>query len=173
MKHFDKIRSHEEFDPSNIIHPTAIIFDNVELGKNNVIGPYAIIGSNGEMRGVMQEDFKGRVIIGDNNVISELVTIQRPYGEDCITEVGSDNIIMAHSHIGHDVKIGDSTELCTGTIIGGYVSIGSGSKLKLGVTVRNRKNIGTNCIVGMCSVVVSDLEDDKIYVGNPAKELKK
>ena len=43
----------------NKIHKTAIIYPNVRMGKGNIIGAYCVIGSNGEMRNVNQEDFKG------------------------------------------------------------------------------------------------------------------
>lgn len=168
MDFYDK---YSKYDKSNVIHDTAIIYDNVELGKNNVIGAYTVIGSNGEIRGVNQNDFKGKVIIGDNNVISEHVTIQRPYNETT-TKIGNDNIIMAHSHIGHDVHIGNETEICTGVILGGYSVVKDKSKIKLGVTVRNRKTIGENSLVGMGSVVVKDIEKDSVVVGNPAKNIK-
>lgn len=158
------------FDASNQIHDTAIIYDNVSMGKNNVIGAYSVIGSNGEMRGVNQSDFKGNVVIGDNNVISELVTIQRPYNEGCKTVIGSGNIIMAHAHIGHDVKIGDNCEICTGSIIGGYAEIGNEAKVKLGVTVRNRKKIGAKALVGLGATVVADVEENSTVYGNPAKK---
>jgi UDP-N-acetylglucosamine acyltransferase len=157
------------FDTSNIIHPTAIIYDNVEMGINNIIGAYSVIGGNGEIRGKNQNEFKGKVIIGSNNVISELVTIQRPF-EEAETKIGDNNIIMAHSHIGHDIVIGNNCEVCTGTIIGGYAVIEDGVKLKLGVTVRNRKKIGKATLVGLGSAVVKDIEDNKIVYGNPAKE---
>jgi len=159
------------FDESNQIHDTAVIYPNVIMGKNNIIGAYAVIGSNGEIRGVNQDDFKGQVIIGDNNVISELVTIQRPF-EATSTEIGSNNIIMAHSHIGHDVKIGNNNEICTGSIIGGYTEIEDNVKIKLGVTIRNRKRVHKNAIVGMGSVVIKDVEENNVVVGNPAKKIK-
>ena len=157
------------YDKSNVIHETAIIYPNVTMGKNNVIGAFTVIGSNGEIRGVNQDEFEGNVIIGNNNTISEHVTIQRPF-KNTSTEIGNDNIIMAHAHIGHDVKIGNNTEICSGTIIGGYAEIKANAKLKLGVTIRNRKIVGEGSIVGMCSVVVKDVADGIVVLGNPAKE---
>jgi UDP-N-acetylglucosamine acyltransferase len=156
----------------NWIHKTAIVHNNVKLGKGNTIGAYAVIGGNGEIRGVKQGAFKGTVVIGDNNVISELVTIQRPFTDTC-TKIGNNNLIMAHSHIGHDVQIGDDCEICTGTILGGYAIIENKVKLKLGVTVRNRKKIESGALVGLGSVVVKDIASGETVVGNPAKQLKK
>lgn len=163
---------HHRFDKSNIIHPTAIIYDCVKMGKNNVIGAYTVIGSNGEIRGVSQNDFKGTVIIGDGNVISEHVTIQRP-SNPSETKIGNNNLIMAHSHIGHDAVVGNDTEICTGVILGGYSVVEDGAKLKLGVTVRNRKRIGAKALVGLGSAVVKDIPPDAVVVGNPAKQLIK
>ena len=157
-------------DPSNIIHETAIICDNVIMGKNNIIGPYCVIGANGEVRGVTE--FKGRVVIGNNNKISEHVTIQRP-AEDAETKVGDNNMLMAHCHLGHDVIIEDNCEVCSGVIIGGYVTIKSGAKLKLGAIIRNRKTIGENAIVGLGACVVKDVAANITVVGNPAKPLIK
>lgn len=158
------------FHPSNKIHSTAIIHDCVEMGENNTIGAYAVIGGDGEIRGT--ELFEGKVIIGSNNRISELVTIQRPSTSGAVTQIGDGNIIMAHSHIGHDAKIGSHCELSTGTIIGGYATIKDGAKLKLNVTIRNRKTIGSGAIIGMGAVVVKDVPSGETHVGNPAKIFK-
>lgn len=156
----------------NKIHHTAIIYPCVKLGTGNIIGPYSVIGSNGEIRGKKFDEFKGSVSIGNNNVISEHVTIQRPFEEQS-TVIGNDNLIMAHSHIGHDVHIGDQCEICTGTIIGGYTIIESGVKLKLGVTVRNRLRIGMKSLIGLGSTVVKNVPADSIEYGNPSKPKSK
>ncbi|HSG61669.1 MAG TPA: hypothetical protein VLA24_09570, partial [Pseudomonadales bacterium] len=76
----DLYSEEQRFDLSNDIHPTAIIYDCVDIGRGNKIGAYAVIGSNGEIRNC--KEFNGRVVIGDGNVISEHVTIQRPAAED-------------------------------------------------------------------------------------------
>ncbi len=153
----------------NAVHKTAVVHPNVVLGKGNVIGAYSVIGGNGEIRNVHWKDFKGKVVIGDNNVISEHVTIQRP-AEDSFTTVGSRNIIMAHSHIGHDASIGDDCEICTSVVIGGYCSIRSDVKIKIGSLIRNRIILNHGSIIGMGSVVTKDVKQDSIVYGNPAKE---
>ncbi len=158
------------FDPSNEIHHTAVIYPNVRMGKNNKIGAYSVIGSDGEIRN--SKKFEGCVEIGDGNVISEHVTIQRPRDKSKFTAVGDNNIIMAHSHIGHDAKVCSNCEISTGTIIGGYALIKDGAKLKIGVTVRNRITIEKDVVVGMGAVVVKDTPKGSIVVGNPAKPIK-
>jgi len=152
----------------NHIHRTAVIHPNVTLGQGNWIGAYTVIGSNGEIRGKNQKEFQGTVTIGDNNVISEHVTIQRPF-EFRTTYIGDNNIIMAHSHIGHDAKIMNDCEICTGVIIGGYTVVESGVKIKLGSTVRNRLRIGSNAVIGMHSAVIKDVKKDSVVYGVPAK----
>jgi acetyltransferase-like isoleucine patch superfamily enzyme len=79
---------------------------------------------------------------------------------------------MAHSHIGHDAEIGSYCEISTGSIIGGYAKIEDGAKLKLNVTIRNRKTVGGGALIGMGAVVVSDIPPGQIFVGNPAKAFK-
>jgi len=153
----------------NWIHRTAIVNDNVQLGNGNRIGAYSVIGSFGEIRGMKPEDFKGKVVIGDNNVISELVTIQTPV--DGVTRIGSNNIITAHSHIGHDAEIGDWCEVCI-SCVGGYAKVKDFARIKMWSVIRNRKTVGSRAIVGMGSVVVSDIPDEAVVFGNPAKPKK-
>lgn len=152
----------------NKVHVTAIIHPCVKMGKGNIIGAYTVIGSNGEIRGYKPDQFNGTVEIGDNNVISEHVTIQRPAVWGQKTVIGNDNIITAHSHIGHDAKVGNKCEICY-SILGGYSEVADGARIKMSCTIRNRKKVGENAVVGMGSVVVADVDAGTTVVGNPAK----
>lgn len=177
MKNEDEIPERNMYDPNfkhhktNDIHRTAIIHENVTMGKYNKIGPYTIIGSDGEVRG--EGDFEGSVVIGDNNRISELVTIQRPKEKGAKTIIGNDNLIMVHSHISHDVVIGNYCEVCGGSILLGFVTVKDYVKIKVGCYIRNRKTIGKGAIIGMGSVVVKDVPEGTTVVGVPAKKLDK
>ena len=81
-------------------------------------------------------------------------------------------MIMAHSHIGHDAKIGNNTEICSNVTIGGYAEIGDGAKIKLSATVRNRKKVGKNSLVGLGAAVVKDVLENWVVAGVPAKFLR-
>lgn len=154
----------------NNIHKTAIIHPNVRLGTGNTIGAYCVIGGNGEIRGANQNEFQGNVVIGNNNVISEFVSIQRPFKKDCSTIIGNNNLIMAHVHIGHDALIYDDNEICTSTVIGGYCQIHFRTKIKLMCVLRNRIVVGSDAIIGMGSVVIKNVDQKAVVYGNPAKE---
>jgi UDP-N-acetylglucosamine acyltransferase len=154
----------------NRIHRTAIINSNVKLGTGNIIGAYCVIGSNGEIRGVKQDEFKGKILIGNNNVISEHVTIQTPLDEGKLTIIGDRNIIMAHAHIGHDAQIMNDCEICTTSVIGGYALICDRVKVKLHCVVRNRVIVGEDALVGMGSVVTKNVPVGAVVYGNPAKQ---
>ena len=51
---------------ANFIHPTAIIYEDVEIGDNNYIGAYCIIGAPPEHKKHWDNPWS-KVIIGNNN----------------------------------------------------------------------------------------------------------
>ena len=153
---------------TNKIHSTAIIGDNVELGENNVIYPYAVIGLLGFIRN--HGDVNGVIKIGDNNWIGCHVTVM--CGEEGETIIGDGNLIMNYVNVGHHVEIGNQNEIGARSLLAGYATIGDRNKIKLNCTIRNRKSIGSDNIIGMCSNVVSDLGSKSLYFGNPCKKVK-
>jgi UDP-N-acetylglucosamine acyltransferase len=151
----------------NKIHSTAIIYDNVILGDNNIIGPYCIIGAPPEWKG--KECFNGRVYIGNNNVITGLVTIDGP-GEG-MTIIGDNCYIMKHAHIGHDTVIGNNVTISCGAKIGGHTEVKEYANVGLNAVIHQNQKIENGCMIGMGSVVTKKLitEPYQTYAGNPAK----
>lgn len=156
-------------EKGNKIHVTAIVGNNVELGENNVIYPYSVIGLPGFIRNA--DDATGRVIIGSNNKIGAHTSIM--IGQEGITKIGDNNLLMNYVNVGHDTAIGNNNEIGAGTVIAGWVKIGDDNMIKIRCTLRNRKVIGNDNIIGMCSNVTKDFKmDGWLIYGTPAKQIK-
>ncbi len=152
------------------IHETAIIGDNVKLGKNNTIYPGVKIGFDGFYKGSDGISSKGTIEIGDNNIIGCNVTIMA--SEDGVTKIGNDNKIMNNVNIGHNTEIGNKCVISAGVIIPGYVTIKDYVVMGIGSMVRNRLMINEGCMIGMGSVVTKDTDEWFVYQGNPAKKIR-
>jgi UDP-N-acetylglucosamine acyltransferase len=155
---------------ANNIHHTAIIGPNVTMGDGNYIGPYCIIGMPAEHKGLWKET-PGRVVIGNNNVITGHVTIDA--GTETVTLIGHNCFIMKHAHIGHDASIADEVTISCGAKIGGHAFIGSQSNIGLNAVIHQRKEIGNGVMIGMGAVVTmkTHIQDFQTYAGNPAKHI--
>lgn len=97
------------------------VFSGTRLGKNNRIFPGASIGA------VPQDlKFKGEYTtleIGDNNTFRESVTLNRGTASRGKTVIGSNNLIMAYCHVGHDCVLGNHLVISNATQIAGEVEI--------------------------------------------------
>jgi len=153
---------------SNYIHPTAIIGDNVALGDNNYIGAYCIIGDPAEFKKHWGEK-KGKVIIGNNNIITGLVTIDS--GTENVTYIGDDCFIMKHAHIGHDCTISNKVTISCGAKIGGHSIIGSSSNIGLNAVLHQFSIIHIGCMIGASAFFKGVSEPYTKYAGVPARKL--
>lgn len=84
--------------------------------------------------------------------------------------------------IGEGVVIGSNVTVYQSVTLGGrvvgdwkksnYPAIGDGSVLFAGVVVVGKVKIGMNCVIGANSVVLSDIPDNSVAVGAPARVVK-
>lgn len=86
--------------------------------------------------------------------------------------IGSNVIINTGSKIDHGCNIGDSSHICPGVNLAGNVIVGSKTWIGIGSTVIENKNIGSNSVIGAGSVVVTDIPDNVLAYGVPAKIIK-
>jgi UDP-N-acetylglucosamine acyltransferase len=149
--------------PTAIIHPNArlaagvrvgpyaVIDGEVELGAECEVGPQVYItgvtkiGARnkfhaGSVIGDAPQDLKykdapSRLRIGDGNVFREHVTVHRSTKAEDETVIGSNCLLMACSHVGHNSVVGDHVILANGALLAGHV------------TVQDRAFISGNCAV--------------------------
>jgi UDP-N-acetylglucosamine acyltransferase len=153
---------------ANFIHPTAIIGDNVILGDNNYIGAYCIIGDPAEHKKFWGKE-KGKVIIGDNNIITGLVTIDA--GTEYETIIQSNCFIMKHAHIGHDCWISSYVTISCGAKIGGHSIIKEYSNIGLNAVLHQFTKIERGCMIGASAFIKGETEEFSKYAGVPAKKI--
>ena len=156
------------------IGPYSIIGDDVEIGagtrlmahvymegpawigEDNVFFPYSTVG-------VASQDLKYRgeraeTRIGSRNKIREFVTIHRgTEGGGLVTSIGDDNLLMAYSHVAHDVHVGNRVVLANAVTLGGHVAVGDWAVIGASTGVHQFCRIGRHAIIGGYSVVTQDV----------------
>lgn len=86
--------------------------------------------------------------------------------------IGKNCIVNSGSIIEHDCKIGNHCHIAPGVHISGEVEIDDLSFVGIGSTVIQGVKIGKNVTIGAGSVVIRDITENTIVVGNPAKVIK-
>lgn len=184
--------------PSSVIDPSAEIGEKVEIGPFCVVGPDVVIGDGcilnshvvlkgptvlGRNNHIFQFatvgeatpdlKYKGeqtRLVIGDNNVIREGVTIHRGTVQDrSETTIGNNNLIMAYAHIGHDCVIGNHTIMVNNAAIAGHVVVGDWAILAGFALVHQFCSIGAHSFCGMGTAINKDVPAYVTVFGNPAE----
>jgi UDP-N-acetylglucosamine acyltransferase len=139
-----------------IIGPHVVLRGPTVLGRNNRIFQFASVGED-----CQDKKFKGeptQLVIGDNNIIREFVTIHRGTTQDQgITRIGSDNLLMAYVHVAHDCVVGDHVILANNTTLAGHVHVGDWAILGGFTGVHQFCHIGAHAFTAVNSVVVQDI----------------
>jgi UDP-N-acetylglucosamine acyltransferase len=147
------------------------VIGNTSIGKNNKIYQNAVIGT--WPQDISFSPVSGgdtRVVIGDNNVIREFVTIHRgTHKADRVTRIGDDNFFMAYSHIAHDCEIGSRVIIANGVQLGGHVKLEDSANVGGLAALHHFVTVGRLAFVGGLSRIVRDVPPFMTVEGNPSK----
>jgi sugar O-acyltransferase (sialic acid O-acetyltransferase NeuD family) len=86
--------------------------------------------------------------------------------------IGSHVAVMPHVTITHDDIVEDFATIASGVCLGGHVRIGQGAYLGAGALVREGRAVGKRAMVGMGSVVLTDVPEEQVWIGVPARYLR-
>jgi UDP-N-acetylglucosamine acyltransferase len=172
--------------PSAIIAPGAVVPDSCTVGPFCTIGSDVVLGEectlvshvvlDGHTRigtrtvfhpfcaiGVAPQDLKyagepTRLEIGDGNTIRESVTISRGTTKGGgITRLGSDNLLMAYAHIGHDCQVGSHCILANCATLAGHVTIEDYACVGAFCPVHQFCSVGAYAFIGGGTIVTQDV----------------
>lgn len=101
-----------------------VITGRTTLGARNVVHPFAVIGGEPQVKkpGATVVAGRGSLVVGDDNVIREHVTMNVSSGEQP-TRVGSHNLLMTGCHVAHDVEVGSHCVIANGVQLAGHVVV--------------------------------------------------
>ena len=172
--------------PSAVIAAGAQVPDSCTVGPFSTIGPEVALGENcvlishvvldGRTRigarnifhpfcavGVAPQDLKyggepTETEIGDANTIRENVTISRgTVGGGGITRLGSNNLLMASAHIGHDSHVGSHCILANAATLAGHVVIEDFATVGAFSPVHQHCTVGRYAFIGGGTIVTQDV----------------
>jgi UDP-N-acetylglucosamine acyltransferase len=183
--------------PTAVIHPGANLHPTVKVGPYAVIGEHVTIGPDtdigahvvidghttigsenrifpGAAIGLESQDLKydgsmSQVVIGNNNLIREYVTINRATNAGGATHLGDNNLLMAYSHVAHNCVVEDNVIIANSVALAGHVHIESGARISGIVGVHQFVRVGRLAMIGGLSRIIRDVPPFTLVNGNPAE----
>ncbi len=126
------------------------------IGCNNRIASFAAIGGDPQDKKYRGE--RSELVIGNDNLIREFVTINRGTGDGGgSTRIGDGNWIMAYVHIAHDCIVGNHTVFSNNATLAGHVEVGDYAILSGFAGVHQFCRIGAHAFVGMNCMINGDV----------------
>ncbi|MFC1538547.1 acyl-ACP--UDP-N-acetylglucosamine O-acyltransferase [Candidatus Latescibacterota bacterium] len=186
-----------EIHPSAIVHPGAVIGEDVEIGPLAIIEDNVVIGNGSKIKagaiiswgtrlgievtvfpyaalGSVPQDLKfggeeTTLEIGDRTVIREFATMNRGTSAHKKTVVGSDCFFMAYSHVAHDCIVGNNCILANSATLAGHVTVEDWAIIGGLVPVHQFVVVGCHTMVGGGWRVPKDVPPYTTAAGNPLK----
>jgi UDP-N-acetylglucosamine acyltransferase len=157
-----------EIGAGSVLHAHAVVEGPTVLGSGNRIFPFACLGM--EPQDLKYAGERTTLRIGDRNVFREGVTVHRgTSGGGGETVVGSDNLLMAGTHIAHDCHVGDRVIFANAATLAGHVTVEEGATVGAFSGVHQFCRIGRHAYIGGYSVITQDAPPFVLTVGNRAR----
>ena len=170
---YSVIGAHVEIGEDTTIGPHVVLDGPMTIGKRNQIFQFASLGQISQDKTAKQDD-PTSVVIGDDNVIREYVTIQRGTLKDMATKrgetrIGSRNWIMNYCHIAHDCWVGNDTIFANNASLAGHVDIGDHVILGGYTLVYQYCRIGAHAFTAFSTGLSGDVPPFVMVQGSPAE----
>ena len=154
--------------PGCELHPHAVIQGPTVMGEGNRVFPFACLGM--EPQDLKYHGERTTLTIGDRNIFRESVTVNRgTSGGGGETRLGSENLLMAGTHVAHDCLVGSQVVFANAATLAGHVAVEDGATIGAFSGVHQFCRIGREAYIGGYSVITQDAPPFVLTVGNRAK----
>jgi UDP-N-acetylglucosamine acyltransferase len=155
------VEIHDEVE----IHSHVNIVGDTKIGKGTKIFPFASIGT--QPQDLKYKGEKSSLVIGNNNIIREYVTINPgTQAGGMITKIGNNCLFMISSHIAHDCQIGNNVVIANNVPLGGHVIVEDSVTIGGNSAVQQFTRIGRLAMVGGMTGVLKDVIPFGLSFGN-------
>ena len=137
----------------------------LNIGQSNVIYPFTCIGFAAQDINFPNDMYTPGITIGDNNTFREGVTVHRATQKKPTT-IGSNNLFMTTSHVGHDCNIGDFNTIVTDVSLGGHVHVHNHAIVGGGTVVHQFVTIGTGAMLSGGMITTADIAPHFMMTGS-------
>ena len=147
---------------------------------NDISDLFFISIGNNKIRKIISEkySFKYETLIHGKSIISKSAfiddgTVVMPGAVvNSDAKIGKHCIINTSSVIEHDCNIHNFVHICPNVSLAGNVFIDEGTQIGIGATIIQGIKIGKWALIGAGSVIINDVPDFAVVVGNPGKIIK-
>jgi len=146
-----------------VLQAHAVVQGPSKIGRNNVFHPFCMVGGDPQDLGFRGE--RTELVVADDNTFREYVTISRGTAKGGgITTVGSRNLFLASSHVGHDSRVGDNTLFVNAATLAGHVVVEDFATIGFSSPVHQFCRVGRYAYIGACTVVTQDVPPFSLIV---------
>ena len=171
--HFAVIEENVVIGASSVVGHHSVIGSGTFIGNHVVLKPHCVIGEDGY--GFERDDNNipiriphvGWVEIKDHAEIGSFTTVCR--GTLGVTRIMNHAKIDDHVHIAHNVVIKDRSMIVACAEVSGSTEIGEDSWVAPGSVIRDAIVVGRDVTIGLGAVVLKDVPDGSIVLGNPGR----
>lgn len=89
------------------------------------------------------------------------------------TNISDNCILLPNSFVGHDSILQQFAHVATNGVVGANVNVGKAVHIGSNATIREKVSIGDYSLIGAGSVILKDVPENAVVVGNPGRILKK
>ena len=138
------------------VGPHCSIHGPTRIGRNNRFIGHVAVG--GEPQDKKYAGERTELVIGDDNVFREFVTLNRGTGGGGgVTTIGNGNWMLAYTHVAHDCHVGNHCVFSNNTTLAGHVTVGDYVIISGFAGAHQFCRIGAHAFLGMGALTNGDV----------------
>jgi UDP-N-acetylglucosamine acyltransferase len=144
-----------------------VVNGHTSIGDDCTVFPFCSIGTASQDR--KYEGERAFTTLGNRTIVREYCSINRATGENEVTSVGDDCLLLAYVHVAHNCRVGNGVTMSNLTQLAGHVSVEEYVNIGGTAAAHQFVRIGAYAMVGGATKLTRDVPPFFLAEGNPAQ----